>query len=202
MDIIFDLDGTLWDSTETATCAWNEVFERNNLRKIVVEELQGVMGLDLPTSLKVLHPDCEISLVDQIIAAEAKHFKDVKLGIYDNVAHVIKQLSKDHRLFIVSNCQSGYIDLFLDAFDLRRYFTDYLCWEDTLAIKGETIQLLMARNSIVDTCYVGDTSGDKAAAEYARIPFIYAAYGFGKVVDCERKIADISALPALITALR
>lgn len=29
--------------------------------------------------------------------------------------------------------------------------------------------------------YVGDTEGDLKAARYARIPFIYAKYGFGQV---------------------
>ena len=39
----------------------------------------------------------------------------------------------------------------------------------------------MERNGITEAVYVGDTQGDADACKEARIPMIYAAYGFGDV---------------------
>ena len=48
--------------------------------------------------------------------------------------------------------------------------------------------------------YAGDTSGDAESADYAGIPFIYAAYGFGNVSSDKyiAKIDDIKNLPELM----
>ena len=46
--------------------------------------------------------------------------------------------------------------------------------------------------------YVGDTSGDEAAAREAGIPFFHAAYGFGKAEAPDRVLQALSALPELL----
>ena len=40
----------------------------------------------------------------------------------------------------------------------------------------------MTKNDCVDAVYVGDTRGDYLSAVSSRIPFIHAAYGFGKLL--------------------
>ena len=44
--IIFDLDGTLWDSSRQVVDSWNEAFvQEGYLREpLTVEDMQGVMG--------------------------------------------------------------------------------------------------------------------------------------------------------------
>ncbi|MEK3699049.1 hypothetical protein NYE33_18925 [Paenibacillus sp. FSL R10-2199] len=39
----------------------------------------------------------------------------------------------------------------------------------------------MERNHLSSPVYVGDTEGDRRAAEITGIPFVYASYGFGEV---------------------
>ena len=52
----------------------------------------------------------------------------------------------------------------------------------------------MERNDIKSAVYVGDTEGDEKASRYAGIPFIYAAYGFGKAVSPDAVIKSIEEL--------
>ena len=112
----------------------------------------------------------------------------------------IATLSKGHRLFIVSNCQSGYIELFLRKTGLEKYITDIECFGNTKKTKGENIRLVIDRNIPGSTCYVGDTAGDQTAAAYAGIPFIFASYGFGQVneEDSFASISSIRELPDLV----
>ncbi len=198
MDIIFDLDGTLWDTSEIILKAWNDVFQRNNLNKISKMELDNVMGLDMISIFNTLQPTADRKVLDEMIEYEEIYLKKYKTGIYNNTISTITKLSKDNRLFIVSNCQKGYIDIFLDVYDLRTYFTDYLCWGDTEKTKGETIRMLMNKNNSTNACYVGDTLGDKIASDDAHIPFVYAKYGFGEVEECDYYIDDILEIGEVI----
>ena len=84
-------------------------------------------------------------------------------------------------LYIVSNCQDGYIESFLTAHLMSDFFKDTECWGRTFLSKGESNKILMERNGLKNPVYVGDTAGDAKSA----IDFIYAEYGFGDVSkDC------------------
>ena len=95
-------------------------------------------------------------------------------------------------MFIVSNCQSGYIELFLKKTGLAPYVTDTECFGDTGMKKAENIRLVVARNGLQQPVYVGDTKGDG-------VPFVHAVYGFGRAVQPE---AVIETFPKLLTLIR
>ena len=101
--------------------------------------------------------------------------------LYDKMPETIRALSKRYRLFIVSNCQSGYIEAFLKNTGLGDCITDFTCPGDTGKLKGDNIRIIMERNGITEAVYVGDTQGDADACRMAGIPMIFAAYGFGEV---------------------
>lgn len=44
MNIIFDLDGTLWDSSETILKAWEVVFKKETI-SITLDEIKHILGL-------------------------------------------------------------------------------------------------------------------------------------------------------------
>ena len=54
--IIFDLDGTLWDTCEACAVAWNNVLKRNNIdfRKITASDVRGVTGKPLEDCIKTV----------------------------------------------------------------------------------------------------------------------------------------------------
>ena len=51
---------------------------------------------------------------------------------------------------------------------------------------------------IDNAVYVGDTAGDESAARYAGIPFVWAAYGFGKAKAPDGVIQTIGDLANLL----
>lgn len=95
-------------------------------------------------------------------------------------------------MYIVSNCIEGYIESFLNSSNLTDYFKDYESNGRTKLSKGENIKLIIERNNIKKAIYVGDTISDKEAADYAKIPFVYASYGFGNVEQYDYKIDEIN----------
>ncbi|MCI9639154.1 MAG: HAD family hydrolase [Emergencia sp.] len=204
--IIFDLDGTLWDSTAQILPAWNRVLARcNTCSPMTLPEFQSYMGKTIEEIAAIKLPHLPLKEGAAIFSECCKEelIELAKSGgvLYPNLAETLGTLHQNHFLAIVSNCQNGYIQTFLEFHRLRDFFDDFLCFGQTQLPKGENIQLLMERNNLQTAVYVGDTQGDFDAARQAGIPFIYAAYGFGEVPDRSYRLNTICELPKLLKEL-
>ena len=124
-------------------------------------------------------------------AALLEHTDDL---LYPGVREVFEILSQKCKLYLVSNCQVGYIDIFMQKNELNKYITDTECFGNTLCDKGTNIKKVLERNHIRSAVYVGDTLGDHKATIEAGIPFVFAKYGFGKVEQCEHAIDCITEI--------
>ncbi len=188
--IIFDLDGTLWDSSSSICEAWNIILERHKeivREPITVEELGECMGLPMYDIAAKLFPGEESkvrnALMDELCVFENDYLKKTGGVLFPKLQETLKQLKTRYRLFIVSNCQDGYIEAFIQAHHFTDMFEDTECWGRTRAPKGVSNKILIERNNLKKPVYVGDTAGDAQSAKDAGIDFIYAGYGFGKVDD-------------------
>lgn len=197
-NIIFDLDGTLWDSRRQIINAWKSVFPDINVSS--VDELNDLMGKTTEDFMNFLFPNCDkteaINNMTKLEKAEVSYLNINGANVYTNTINTINSLSSNHKLFIVSNCQSGYIESFLNYYNLSDKFIDIECNGNTKLSKSENINLIITRNNLNpnETCYVGDTLSDLNAARNNNIKFIWARYGFGNNLDCDISINDISEL--------
>lgn len=202
--ILFDLDGTLWDSVEGILLTWNRVIARHGQFRppITRAEQESLMGLPMDEIARRLFPDQapeeQQRLMDEC-AQEENEYLAVHGGIlYPDVRETLEKLSQRYKLCIVSNCQTGYIEAFLQAHDLGKYFVDHLSFGETGLSKGENNRIVIERNGIHNAIYVGDTEGDRQSALDAGIPFVYAAYGFGVAEAYDTKITEFSELIDII----
>lgn len=134
-------------------------------------------------------------ITDEFGEEEVNYLEENGAVLYDGMKETIASLCGAYKLYIVSNCQDGYVQAFLYAHHMERYFEDIEMSGRTGLDKGENIKLLMERNQIEHAVYVGDTQGDEQAASDAGIPFIYAAYGFGEAVSPNAAVGSIKELP-------
>ena len=199
--LIFDIDGTLWDSRGLVAQGYNLQLHRENLDRLAVtaEDLRPLFGKILPQIADVIFAEIPVperyALMDRCAETEDRLLHDDPCEIgYPGVKEALEALSQKHRLFIVSNSQSGYPELCMNKLGIGDYITGHLCHGDTGTSKGQTIRTLMERYSIESAAYVGDTQGDFEATLEADIPFIWAAYGFGKPAGYVEKISEISQL--------
>lgn len=198
--IIFDLDGTIWDSIDTVLGAWNSVIRKNNQIKseLTRKDFEGTMGLQMNEIGRKLFPTLSYKEQQQLVknCAELENCFIKKHGgvLYPNVENVLSELSKKYKLYIVSNCQDGYIEAFYKYHKLEKYFLDFENPGRTSLSKGENINLIIDRNNLSNPVYIGDTEGDLEAARFAKIPFIYAKYGFGQVNHYDRAIESFEDL--------
>jgi phosphoglycolate phosphatase len=195
--IIFDLDGTLWDSCKEVTDSWNIALSQceDIDFKLKVEDIKNVMGKTNDEIAKIFFRDLSeeraLEIMKLCCEVEDKYLEKHGGILYPKVEETLIELNKYYDLYIVSNCQEGYIETFLKLNNLSKYFKDFESAGKTSLSKGENIKLVVKRNNIEEAIYVGDTQGDYNATKIAKLPFIYAKYGFGTINEEIEKIEKL-----------
>ena len=203
--IIFDLDGTLWDSTGNVALAWEEARKQVDYvtEAITVDRVKSITGMAYDVIFEVLLPDLETGKRDYFKAICAQSEIDMleaKGGdLYPGLTETIKYLADNYKLYIVSNCQSGYIETFLSHCPVAEHFSGHQCYGTKGQPKAENIKDIVNDHQLKAPVYVGDTKGDRDSATKAGVPFIFADYGFGTIDGGE--IATISGLGDLMELL-
>lgn len=210
-NLIFDVDGTLWDSTEIVARGWMKAIEETGFSKVKVtgESLKKEFGKPMDeiaddVLVDVPSQEDKNKIMELCCAYEEALLEENQEDItYDGVKEGLAELFEKYRLFIVSNCQCGYIELFMKKSKTASFIQDFECFGNTLASKGESIKILMERNSLKpeESIYIGDTMGDFLAARFAGIPFLFAAYGFGEVPQPDERVRCFSEIPEALQRL-
>lgn len=204
--ILFDLDGTLWDATAAVAKSWTLGLEQLNIRRapITVEELFPCMGLLLPDIVDRLVPGQNPETRDKIIShccrVENDYLARHGAPLYPGEENALAALCKRYSLFVVSNCEKGYIEAYFAGTGMGKYFTDFESAGNTGLTKAENIALVVKRQGLKNPVYVGDTALDHQSATQAGVPFIHAAYGFG-TVEGVPAIRSLGELKELLEAL-
>lgn len=193
--LIFDIDGTLWDSRALVAEGYNLQLRDEGLERYCVDaaRLRPLFGKVMSAIADALFPDMppqvRYPLMERCMARENRHLEENECRIgYAGIAETLCTLSKTHRLFIVSNSQQGYPELCIQKLGLGQWIEGHLCFGDTGTSKGQTIRTLMNRYGITSCAYIGDTQGDYEATVEAGVPFIWASYGFDTPEDYALKI--------------
>lgn len=181
--LVFDLDGTLWNSTVPVTRAWNEAARSLGQGPVSQATIESIMGLPHDECFRRAFPH----LNDKERAEMAKACTNVELEllrdhgaiVYPGVKEGLAKLAAKYPLFVVSNCDTGYLNVFIKKSGLGEWFRDSECYGNTGQNKGVNIRSVVARNKLQRACYIGDTPGDQMAALQAGMDYYHVTYGFG-----------------------
>lgn len=205
ISLIFDLDGTLWDSTKVVAESWSECGKKyfGSGFSITQQDVKAQMGLpmeEIARNIARIAPDLEKG---EKWAAEAFDYEVAYLQnhhgeLFQNEEETLLRLKESgYGLYIVSNCQKGYIEDYLSALTHPEVFSGFLCYGDTHLPKHGTIALLMRKHGLVDAAYIGDTFGDERETRLAGLPFFFASYGFGKADSPDETLQKFDDLPLI-----
>jgi len=205
--LIFDLDGTLWDTCTACARAWNQSLAALGIGgySIQTEDIRQVAGLPHAACIAQvfagLPADQQAALIAHTASSDLQAIRQWGGQLYPGVTEGLKTLSQHVPLFIVSNCQAGYIALFLAQEQLHDYVVDHLCWGDTNQSKAQNLTQIIARHQLKKAVYIGDTVGDAEAAADCGLPFWFASWGFGRPTRYDRSLSTFAEIQTLLTAL-
>lgn len=203
--VILDVDGTLWDAVKVVKDSWND-YRRRKIPEMPGEftdaDIEGVLGKTMTEIadilLSPLSGERRYQVMDGIMEHEVAYMREHGGSVYSGVKETFLKLREQgYEIYIVSNCQKGYIEDFLNTSGTVELVKDHVCFGDTGKSKDVSIRLCAERNHLTRAVYVGDTEGDLISARKAGLPFIYASYGFGNVDPEAEKVAVIRSFPDL-----
>lgn len=201
--LIWDLDGTMWDSSFQSYQAWNAYMEAHGESKRFTQaDCRSYCGKTLEEIAAVIFPDRDKAERNNLIygCCDWENVPLAKYGgdLFDGLIPVLKELHRKYHMSVVSNCGLGYIEAFFTGNRTEEYFDDYENAVRTGMGKAENIRLVMERNGLDRAIYIGDTNGDYTASVKAGVDFILAAYGYGDAPEAKWRIDHLSELPAVV----
>lgn len=203
--IIFDVDGTLWDACAIVAESWNlylEQYAKDVDVHLTEQDLRNVMGMTMSdigdTLFGMVTKERRMEVTEGSCVFEVEYLKDKGGILYPDLKETFRILSKDYHLYIVSNCQVGYIEDFIHWAGVEELIEDFESFGNTGQVKSYNIRAVAERNHLDQAVYVGDTLGDYNSTREAGLPFIHARYGFGKVDESVPYINGLRELPEMV----
>jgi len=189
--ILFDLDGTLIDSTEAIVESFFVAFDKNGIQKPTPKEIISLIGH--PLDFMFLHLGIKKEQINTILADYKVHYRAVskpKTKLLENAKEAIILASKFAKLGVVTTKTGEYSKELLSYFGVLDYFEIVIGREDVINPKPHPEPILKAiheMNAIKDySVMIGDTCLDVISAKDAEIHSIAVTTGYATKQELER----------------
>ena len=181
--LIFDLDGTLVDSSVTLVNAINYV--RSKMQLAPMEAKNIMHGITTP-GINMAHYFYGIKEIEPIYETLFKEYYSAnharELRLYEGVEEMLQTLSQ--KGYLLALATNGYRDSTLEALkhlNIERFFDEIVCFDDVKNGKPAPDMLLYLLNkrgvSTSEALFIGDSQRDKLAAKAADIEFLQVDFG-------------------------
>lgn len=191
--VLFDLDGTLYRTTELLPVAYRrgiERFQTESEEDVTVPEQEAIteqVGNPVDEIYANLFPDLSeegahdlsVAILDEL----TDMIRDEQGHLIDGVPEVLDRLHGTVPLGIVTNARRPYLEAVAETYDLDEWFDRMMCLTDVngqrKAIMVES-QLDYFDTSDDRSLLVGDRSSDEEAASETRLDFVGCNFGYGE----------------------
>jgi len=185
MIILFDLDGTLIDSTEAIVSTFHHSFKVHGKKSPRDEEIMALIGYPLDIMYAELGID-EDKVWDFVATYKEEYRKvsTLKTTLLPRAIEAVKTASEFAELGIVTTKTGKYSKVLMEYFDLMKYFKVLIGREDVEKPKPDAEPILKALNSFntkgKEIYIIGDTKLDLISAQNANINSIGVLCGYGE----------------------
>ena len=203
--IIFDLDGTLIDSSLGIYSAYKDTCLKYNFNFVNLESFKRVIGPPFPKMFEILHPNVEVSILEKV----SKTFS-LLYGMQDYYSNYIlrdktqkflQSLSLTYNLSIVTNKQTSIAKSIIKASNLLPYF-DFIAGRDFFSkehTKLDVFKQLLIMNKIPkSSTYIGDTRDDEELSSKLGVNFVGINSLFGHGISPQTFLPDYDSLRSLL----
>ena len=175
--LVFDFDGTMANSLAVAIDTYNQIAENKGFTKLDNKNWETVRQMSIPKALK--YAGIKPYHVPGIIAEGRKQFlahRD-RIHLFEGIDDVIKQLAKDHQIFVLSTNAKPVVEAVLQEASLQNYVT--IMKSAPVFGKAGVVKKLAKKEdtSLEDVWMIGDELRDAQAARRIKVKFIGVTWG-------------------------
>ncbi|MEA3287140.1 MAG: HAD-IA family hydrolase [Candidatus Marinimicrobia bacterium] len=215
--ILFDLDGTLVDTSRDISANLNRAFEALGYPRLTHEKILSHVGYGahflVQQCLQTHRPDVKVD--DQLVTEIWEKFRDFyHIHIIDDAQPypgVIEFLKREQRrpMGVISNKPQDMVRAVLKGLDLLQYFK--FSWgRDTFPVSKPDPEIIrygvheLGFDDPGQVCMVGDNQVDTIAAKGAGAVSVAVTYGFTPSARLEQEEPDylLNSFPEFVEALR
>lgn len=184
--IVFDVDGTIFDTKEGIIMALNSILSELGRNKIGHDVENLYIGPPLKESL-IKYQGMETKIAEDAVSRFRVNYTEkyiLQTVLYDGIKDVFEYLASiDAVLGIATNKPEVQVKKLLKLFDVEKFFSVIECPD----LKKNEIKSEMLRHikklypCATDYIMIGDTVRDYEAAKKNNFVFIGADYGYGDI---------------------
>ena len=195
--IIFDMDGTLVNSSITIANAINYVRQNLNLASMEQEQILRLVNDHTVNPAEVFY---EREIFEPI---HEKWFTEYytnnhanELVLYDGIKELLEELkNKDHIIGLATNAYRGSTLESLTHLDVHDYFDGIVCYDDVENGKPHPDMLYKLLDELnysnEQTLFIGDGPRDEVASQRAEIPYIMVDWGFTEHTNAVQSVKEL-----------
>ncbi len=217
--MIFDMDGTLFQTDKVLEMSLEETFQYLRSRGLwekqaPVEEYREIMGVPLQVVWETLLPEHsnEIRSKVNVIFLE-KLIENIQAGkgaLYPNVEEVLDYLTKEnYSLFIASNGLPEYLAAIVDYYKLDRWIKETFSIQQIQSQhKSDLVRTIIEKYAVEQGAVIGDRLSDIQAGKVNNLLAIGCNFDFAQedelsqadeVIDDLVQLKDIVAIKRSLT---
>jgi phosphoglycolate phosphatase len=217
--LVFDLDGTLVDTARDLVGTLNALLREHDLPIVALHDARNLIGRGAPAllergfgeRLQACTANERQTLLKRFVAHYEAHLLD-HATLYDGVADVLGALRADgYEMAVCTSKGTGPATTILEGLGIARLFSA-VCGGDFFpgAKKPDPAHVLgtiarAGRTPDQGAIFIGDSSVDVKSARNARLPIVYATYGYSDIdpatVEPDAEIATFAALPDAVATI-
>ena len=201
MIVLFDVDGTLVDSTEPILTALNDALVENALPPLSADELWKIVGPPIHQALQSVMRDWgeNTDIVPKLVSDFRKVYRPLSLELaatYPGVTEMLADISQVARLGVVTSKLADYARPILERLDFAEYF-EVIEGPDVGAVGEPKVTTLRRGLAAMDVesseeqvLMVGDRRQDVEAGRACNVRTVGVTWGFGSQQELESAAAD------------
>ena len=205
--IIFDLDGTLVDTSGDITNALNYALKPYGLRDLTVEDTIKMVGEGITRLIEKLLENERIQMRDTVIKRFLDYYSEHIVDFSTPYPHVRETLEKlnDYKKAVISNKREYLSTRLLDKLDLLKYFDLVVGSDTTSERKPSAIPVIYVFTKLGvnpdESIIVGDSNYDIEAGKKAGLKTVAVTYGYRErqyLIDADYIIDSMKDLLTLL----